>query len=377
MRYLTAGESHGPALAGILEGFPAGVDVAPAFIEEQLRRRRTAVGRSPRQRKEKDAVSILSGLHRGRTTGAPICVLLPNALGAVRRETGVPLPGHADLPGLLKYALPDASLPRERASARETAMRVALACFARRLLEKLGIVIASRVVGVGRVVDSSEFRGPLKLLAERVARAPALCLDQERGRDMIAAIRKAARGGETLGGAFEVYAEGVPPGLGSYAQWDRRLDGRIAAQFLSLNAVKAVELGWGAGLSLLSGAQAADPLTLGPGGRARRALNVSGGIEAGVSNGERIVVRASMRPPPGTELPVESVDLRTGRKALISSKRSDTCAVPAAAVIGESLLALELAGALLEKFGPDSFIEIESRLKAWRRRCRFPFPRTR
>jgi len=360
MRYLTAGESHGEALVGILEGFPAGVGMTAAYIERQLLRRRKAWGRSGRQRRETDTVRILGGLHRGATTGAPIALLIANRDARPLSASAVPLPGHADLAGALKYGFSDVSIVRERASARETAMRVALACFPRRLLGGLGITVAGRVVRIGDVVDERDSSGHGNL-HEAMRRE----------------LDSAAAAGETLGGEFEVVARGVPLGLGSCVQWDRRLEGKIGAQFMSLNAVKALEIGAGFGLSGSKGSAAQDAICRDHSRRGfYRPTNRSGGIEGGMTNGELLVVRAGMKPLPGAAGNCASLDLRTGRTASPRRYRSDTCAVPAAAVIGESLLALALADALLEKFGSDSFQELKARVESWRQQCRVPLRRS-
>lgn len=367
MRFLTAGESHGEALVGILEGFPAGVAVSEEEIARRLRLRRTAAGRSPRQKAERDGVRVLGGVHRGLTTGAPIALALPNAARTAEVPDAVPRPGHADYAGALKYGLQDAALVRERASARETAMRVALGAFPLRLLESLGVVVAGRVVRIGEESDERGFSSSLRSARAALAASPLRCLDAAAGRRMAAALEDARTAGDTLGGVFEVCAEGVPPGLGSHVHWDRRLDARVGAAFLGLNAVRGVELGTGFALASLPGTRAGDAFK--PGTPPRRASNHAGGIEGGMSNGQLLVVRAAMKPVPASSLAVPSIDLRTGRAAKARSERSDVCAVPAAALIGEALLGFVLAEAFLEKFGGDSLQEIEPRVREWRGRC--------
>ncbi len=331
MRYLTAGESHGKYLSGILEGFPSGVKIAPAYIAAQLRRRRLAPGRSARQAVETDGFEIISGLSGGVTTGAPVCLLMKNAGRALPAPTSLPRPGHADLPGMLKYGTLNAVLVRERASARETAMRVALGSFALRLNELLGIDINSRVITLGHLPSVTAASAAAELL-------------------------KARRAGDTLGGIFEVTAEGLPAGLGSCMHWDRRLGSRLAAAMLGINGVKGFEIGGGFEAPLLSGREAA------------ACPELSGGLDGGMTSGRELLLRCAVKAVPGLPGGALSTDLKTFKKKLCVSKTSDTTAVFAAAVVGEHMAALELAAALLEKFGGDSLPELERRLGEWRRR---------
>lgn len=331
LRYLTAGESHGQYLSGILEGYPAGVKINPAFIAGQLKRRRLAPGRSARQAVETDNFEITSGLSGGVTTGAPIGVLIKNAGRALPAPSSLPRPGHADLPGMLKYGTLDASLIRERASARETAMRVALGSFALRLHELLGIDINSRVITLG---------GLPSVTAATAAEA----------------LLKARRAGDTLGGIFEVTAAGLPAGLGSCMQWDRRLSARLAAALAGINGVKGFEIGGGFEAPLLSGKEAAG------------CPELSGGLDGGMTNGRELVLRCAVKAVPGLPGGAPATDLKTFKRKLCVSKTSDTTAVFAAAVVGEHMAALELAGALLEKFGGDSLPELKTRLDEWRKK---------
>jgi len=332
LRYLTAGESHGRGLVGILEGLPSGIPITQELIEDQLRRRRQGPGRSARQALEDDRVLVLSGLAKGRTLGSPVGVLIPNRDARWPEgmpEATAPRPGHADLAGSIKYRVGLRDV-MERASARETAMRVALATFCREMLSGLGVSVFSRVLRIGRA-----------------------------SRNWAAEVERAGKQGDTLGGVFEVFASGVPVGLGSHVHWDRRLDGRIAAAFMSLNAIKGVEIGLGFAAAALKGSRAHDEYFRG----LRRRTNRSGGIDGGMSTGQPIVVRAAMKPLPTLAKPLRSVDLRTGRAASAPAERGDVCAVPAAAVIGESLLCLVLADAMLEKFGGDSMKDLRSRVR--------------
>ncbi len=330
LRYLTAGESHGEYLSGVLEGFPSGVRIAPEYISAQLRRRRLAPGRSARQAIETDRCEVLSGLGGGATTGAPIALLIKNSGRRPPTPSSLPRPGHADLPGMLKYGTLNAVQVRERASARETAMRVALGSFALRLLELLEVKIRSRVVSLGsRPVTTA------KDAADRLLRA--------------------RRDGDTLGGVFEVTVENLPAGLGGFAQWDHRLGSRLGASLLGINGVKGFEVGGGFALAALGGRAASGDLSL------------SGGLDAGMTNGRALTLRCAVKPVPGLPGGALSTDLRTFRKELSVSKTSDTSAVFAAAVIGEHAAALELASALLEKFGGDSLPELRRRLDEWRK----------
>ncbi|MFH1619781.1 MAG: chorismate synthase [bacterium] len=370
MRYLTAGESHGEVLSGLLEGFPAGVGIDVRIIEKHLARRRNTAGRSQRQEQETDRIKILSGLSKGISTGAPVALILSNRARGKVSFNPVPIPGHADLPGAIKYRI-EPGIVRERASARETAIRVALGCFPMLLLKKLGISICSRTVSLGTVADFNAYRSPARKLSLLADKSPVRCPDMAAGKKMLAEITAAASKKDTLGGVFEVRAEGVPPGLGSHAHHDRKLDALLAAQFMGLNAVKGVEIGGGFYLAQLRGSSARDAFHADiPFGRE---TNHAGGIEGGISNGETIVVRAAVKPLPGSEVPVRSVNLRTGKPAFTAPYRSDTCAVPAAGIIGEFLLAFVLSNVVLEKFGSDTFSEISSRLEEWRRFCRSPW----
>jgi len=331
LRYLTAGESHGKYLTGILEGFPAGIKMPRAYIAAQLRRRRQAPGRSARQALETDNFEITSGLAGETTTGAPITVLMENKSRKLPAFCSVPRPGHADLAGMLKYGTLNASLIRERASARETAARVALGSFALRLNELLGVDINSRVISLGRLPSITAAAAAAELL-------------------------RARRAGDTLGGTFEVTAAGLPAGLGDFTQWDQRLGARLAAAMFGINGVKGFELGGGFGLAALGGAAAArDP-------------ELSGGLDGGMTNGRALTLRCAVKPVPGLPAGAPSADLRTFKSALSVSKTSDTTAVFSAAVIAEHAAALVLADALLEKFGGDSLAEIKPRVDEWRRR---------
>ena len=368
LRFLTAGESHGPALVGILEGLPAGLKLSAAHLQKELARRKLGLGRSRRQSLEADRVEILAGLRHGLTLGSPLAVRIANRDQEDGRAAPltVPRPGHADLAGARKYGFADLRDVMERASARETAARTALGAAAKRFLEECGVCVASRVVSIGQADDLTPFSGPVSRLNALADASPARAADRAASRRMVRAIERAGRAGDTLGGVFEVWAEGLPPGLGSYAHWDRRLDGRLAAALMSLNGIKGVDIGWGFASAVPPGSQVLDPYSWKDGGPCYRS-NHSGGIDGGMTTGEPLLLRAAMKPLPTLRKPLPSVDLRTGRPAPAPVLRSDVCAVPAAAVIAEALAALVLADALLEKTGGDSMREILPRLRTLRR----------
>lgn len=379
LRYLTAGESHGKALVGILEGLPAGLKLAAGDIQADLLRRKKGHGRGNRQKIEGDKVEILSGIRAGKTIGSPLSLLIPNLdfknwesiMGAeptdapAARRVEVPRPGHADLVGKLKYGFDDMRNVLERASARETAMRVALGAAARRFLSECGVVVASRVIAIGGETDESPLPCPVSKLNALTDANPARCANADFSKRMITRIDEAKAAGDTLGGVFEVLAEGLPIGLGSYAQWDRRLEGPLSQALMSLNAIKGVEVGHGFRGAGLPGSRAHDAYE--PKGKTvAYRTNRSGGLDGGMTTGQTLVLRAAMKPIATLMKPLDSVDLRTMKPAKAHVERSDVCAVPAAAVIGESLACLVLAGAILDKFGGDSMAELLPRLKAWR-----------
>jgi chorismate synthase len=380
LRYLTAGESHGQALVGIIEGIPAGLALDAAYLHAQAKRRKLGYGRGNRQNIETDEIRIVAGVRFGKTLGSPIGLILDNrdwrswseimaveapADDAVRekRVVNVPRPGHADRIGGIKYGHDDMRNVLERASARETAMRVALGSVARRFLESFGIEIQSRVISIGDAHDDSPFA---EVATGVIDDSPVRALDRDAAQRMIDAIEKAKVAGDTLGGVVEIVAWKIPVGLGSYVQWDRRLEGEVGKAFLSLNAIKGVEVGLGFELAERPGSSAHDAFyPSGDGTRTEYRTNRSGGIDGGMTTGQPIVVRAAMKPLATLMKPLESVDLRTGEATRAHIERSDVCAVPSAAVIGESLLALVLAAAVLEKFGGDTIEEIAERVRTW------------
>ncbi|MFP5378693.1 MAG: chorismate synthase [Vicinamibacteria bacterium] len=378
LRFLTAGESHGKALVVVLEGVPAGLTLDLDRMTADLRRRQGGYGRGRRMAIESDRAEPIAGLRHGRTTGAPLAFLIPNkdwvnwqrtmraepempaeATGANRAPVVRPRPGHADLAGALKYDLDDIRDVLERASARETAARVAAGAVARQLLAVIGVEILSHVTGIGPVaVPDAE-----AIDADRVRAipddSPLRAVDPDVERRMIAAIDAAREAGDTLGGTFEVIATGVPAGLGSYTQWDRKLDGRLAQALMSIHAIKAVGVGIGLDAGRRPGSQVHDEILPGPPGRLVRPTNRAGGLEGGVTNGMDVRVTAAMKPIATLMKPLRSVDLTTLADAPAAIERSDVCAVPAAAVVGEAMVALVLANAALEAYGGDSLAAFE------------------
>ncbi len=383
LRYLTAGESHGPALTGIMEGLPAGLPITVEEIHTDGRRRMMGYGRGNRMKIETDEVKILAGVRRGETLGSPVSLYIENRdhqkwleimtaeprEGESARAVYIPRPGHTDRVGGLKYDRADMRDILERASARETAMRVALGALARKLLSELGVSIASRVVRIGEVVDETPLDADIATLNARVDQSPVRVLDGGAAERIMKNIDASREAGDTLGGVFEVVAGGMPIGVGSHAQWDRRLDGRVGEAFLALNAMKGVELGLGFRGAALPGSAVHDSYFPGENGTLTRyGSNRAGGIEGGISTGQPIVVRVAMKPISTLMKPLPSVDLRTGEATNAYIERSDVCAVPAAAVIGESLLALVLADAVLETFPGDTMTMLRDYVGAWRER---------
>jgi len=367
LRWLTGGESHGRGLAVIVEGIPAGLSLEKDAIELELARRRLGYGRGPRMRFEQDALTVLGGVRHGRTLGSPIVLEIANSEwerkwteemspdpGEPTRRLTAPRPGHADLAGMRKYGFDDARNVLERASARETAARVAAGAIAKALLATIGVAIVSHVVQIG---DARMPRGTLPTPAdqERIDASEVRCMDPEAEAAMVAAIQAAAKVGDSLGGAAQVVAYGVPVGLGSYSQWDRRLDGRLAGALASIPAVKAVSIGDGLEIAGLRGSQAHDAIQ---GPELVRPTDRAGGIEGGVSNGEPIVATAWMKPLATLNRPVlETVDLATGERTHAFRERTDVTAVPAMGVVAEAMVALVLAEEALTKFGGDSMGE--------------------
>ena len=380
LRFLTAGESHGPGLTVVVDGLPAGVPVDREAIDADLRRRQGGYGRGGRMKIETDTVEILGGVRHGRTLGSPVSLVVRNRdheswrdvmspdpqpdAARERRRLRYPRPGHADLAGALKYGTSDLRNVLERASARETTARVAAGALARSLLRAAGVEVRSHVVRIGAAAMPE---GPVAWGAlDRVEASPVRCADEAVSAAMIAEIDRAKKDGDTVGGIVEVAARGVPPGLGSYVQWDRRLDGRIAQALMSIPAVKAVAIGEGFAGGTTRGSAFHDEILWDSSAGLERPTNRAGGLEGGVSNGEEVRALAVVKPIPTLLIALRSVDLATKEPQKASVERSDTCVVPAAGVVAEAMLALVLADVLLEKAGGDSVDELLAHLESTR-----------
>jgi chorismate synthase len=379
LRFYTAGESHGECLTALVSGLPAGLSIDFEFVNRELWRRQQGYGRGGRMRIERDTAHFTSGVRHGKTIGSPIAIniankdwknweeSLPVEAGdpAKHKRVASPRPGHADLAGAIKYNLPEARYVLERASARETTSRVALGALAKLLLQAIGIEVFSHVLAVGKAVYEPE-HVTREALRELAAKPEVLlgALDPEAEQRMKAEVDVALRTGDSLGGVFEVRAFGVPPGLGTYANWDERLDGQLASAVMSLQAVKAVEIGTGVTSAMSLGSTVHDPIHYAPEDdrgaqhtRFRRDQNHAGGLEGGITNGEDVVVRGYLKPISTLRRPLESVDFATREPVKAAYERSDVCVVPAAGVCGEAMVALTLARSALEKFGGDSITE--------------------
>jgi len=384
LRWFTAGESHGPELVAIVEGLPAGVPVLPEDIQADLQRRKLGYGRGARQAFEQDELSISAGIRFGQTTGAPIALrigntewprwvdvmspipvdpdTLPKGRGAALTR---PRPGHADLVGMQKYDFAEARNVLERASARETAARVALGALARAFLAELGIELVSHTLAIETVRVPDDYAYPTPDDVARLDADPLRCTDPATSTAMVARIDRAHDDGDTLGGVVEVLGYGVPPGLGSYVQWDRKLDAQLAAALMSIQAIKGVEFGDGFETSRRPGSAAHDEMVL-TGDGIRRLSDRAGGTEGGMTTGTVLRVRAAMKPISTVPHALRTVDVATGETAQAHHQRSDVCAVPAAGVVAEAMVALVLANAVLEKFGGDSLGETRRNLEAYR-----------
>ncbi|HEY8344849.1 MAG TPA: chorismate synthase [Bacillota bacterium] len=397
MRFITAGESHGPGLTAVIEGYPALVEVEPEQINRELQRRQKGYGRGGRMKVEKDEVIIVSGVRKGRTLGSPITIQIKNRdwanwaavmspvadangtgemggetrvrieadqrLATVQSEVTAPRPGHADLSGALKYGFSDLRNVLERASARETAVRVGVGAFAKILLARFGVFIGSHVLQIGKVRG-----GEPRVLTAREQRAVDetlfRCSDPAADQEMKKEVDLAAKQGESLGGIFVVYATGVVPGLGSHVHWDRRLDGLLAQGIMSIPGIKGLEFGLGFAGAGMPGSVAHDPIYYTPERGYYRKTNHAGGLEGGMTNGEPLLIRVAMKPIPTLYNGLPTVDLRTGQQVKAAVERSDLTAVPAAGVVAEAMVAWVLADAYLQKFGGDSLPEIHA---AWQR----------
>ncbi|MBO8125867.1 MAG: chorismate synthase [Firmicutes bacterium] len=379
MRFLTAGESHGPALLAIIEGLPAGVSIDVDAIDQELALRQRGAGRGGRMKIEKDRVKILSGLRFGRTLGSPVSLMIENRdwvnWQEVMSQTPLPdepapleepRPGHADLAGVLKYKHADCRNVLERASARETAARVAVGAVAKQFLANFGVQLGSQVLRIGSKSTDKRLISPDEMAEVRAS--DLHCLDRDAAKEMRSLIDQARSQGESLGGVLEVLAWNVPVGLGSHVHWDRRLDARLAAAVMSIPAIKGVEIGDGFDLAGRLGSKAHDPIYYDEEGGFYRETNHAGGIEGGISNGSPIRLVAAMKPIPTLMSPLPSVNIRTKEAVSASRERSDVCAVPAAAVVAEAVVAWVLAQALVEKFGGDHLEDTLAAYASYRRR---------
>ena len=392
MRWLTAGESHGQALSAIIEGLPASVSITTQEIDDHLRRRRLGFGRGARQNFEADKITVLGGIRLGKTQGGPISIQIGNSewpkwekvmsadplpleeLEGLGRNAPLtrPRPGHADLAGMQKYDFEDARPVLERASARETAARVALGALARNFLEQsVGITIISHVLSIGTVRVPESQALPAATDLRRIDEDPVRCADPLTSLAMVAEIEKAHAEGDTLGGVVEVLAFNLPPGLGSYVHWDRRLDARLAGAVMGIQAIKGVEIGDGFTSATRRGSVAHDEIERGGDGLIRRRTDRAGGTEGGMSNGEILRIRAAMKPISTVPKALDTVDVATGESAKAINQRSDVCAVPAAGVVAEAMVALVLAEVVLEKFGGDSVGETRRNFESYMFNLRF------
>lgn len=388
MRYITAGESHGPQLTAVLEGVPSQFELVADDINSELARRQKGYGRGRRMQIEKDRVQILSGVRHGKTTGAPIALVVENRdwknweniMGAeplpeeeeknIKKKVTRPRPGHADLNGAIKYGHRDLRNVLERSSARETTMRVAAGAVAKKILAAFGIKVGGHVVQIGDVESKNRNYLSLEQLQKVTEESPVRCFDEDAAKQMMAAIDQAKDNGDSIGGVVEVIVEGVPVGLGSYVHYDRKLDGRIAQAVMSINAFKGVEFGLGFEAAGRFGSQVHDEIIWDEAHGYRRKTNNLGGFEGGMTTGMPIIVRGVMKPIPTLYKPLTSIDIETKEPFAASIERTDNCAVPAASVVCEAVVAWEVACAFLEKFGGDRFDEIKAafdRYQEWAR----------
>ena len=387
MRYLTAGESHGPKLTTIIEGLPAGMPLLQEDINEQLARRQKGHGRGRRMQIEKDTVEVTSGVRHGLTLGSPVALVVENndwkhwmkIMGSepfdgneedIKRRVTRPRPGHADLNGAIKYGHQDMRNVLERSSARETTIRVAAGAVAKKLLSELGIEVASHVVEIGGVKSNVSTYDSIQSLREISEDSPVRCLDPEAGEEMMKAIDTAKENGDSIGGIVEVIVEGMPAGVGSYVHFDRKLDSKLAAAICSINAFKGVEFGIGFGAAHIPGSQVHDEILWSEERGFYRKSNRLGGLEGGMTNGMPLVIRGVMKPIPTLYKPLQSVDIETKETFTASVERSDSCAVPAAAVVAENVVAWELAVAITDQFFADRFDTLKEIIEEQRKYAR-------
>ena len=378
IKILTSGESHGKGSLGIIDGIPSGLEIDEKFIANELSRRQKGYGRGGRMKIEKDIAEIYSGVRLGKTLGSPIGLILPNkdwenwnkrmSINSTNEKIPkitLPRPGHADLAGIQKYNFNDIRNVIERSSARETAMRVALGSICKKLLKEVGIKIGSRVIQIHNVVDNSSLPENLspEELSQKVDLSPVRCLDNNIEKKMISAIKKAKKEGDSLGGIFEVIASGLPYGLGNYNQWDRKLQVKITECVMSINAFKGIEIGMGFKQAKKFGSEVHDEIDW-DGNKYIRLSNNAGGIEGGMSNAQPIIIRSIMKPIPTLTKPLRSVDILTKEKKLAHKERTDSCSVPAASIISESMIAIAITDALLEKYGGDAIEQLKNHIES-------------
>jgi chorismate synthase len=377
LRFTTAGESHGPGLVAVLEGLPAGLELTPDDLDRDLARRQLGHGRGGRMKIETDRAEVSAGIRHGRTLGSPVAIRIVNRdysnweermnpwpVDAEVAEVHLPRPGHADLAGIQKFGFTDVRNVLERASARETAARVACGALAKAFLRSMGVEVRSHVLSIGSVeaprrdrLEAADF--------DRVDESPVRCLDAGASDAMVAAIDAARKANESLGGVYEVIAFGAPPGLGSHVSWDTKIDGKLAQAIMSIQAMKGVGIGEGFELAPLPGSQAHDEIFWSEEAGYHRETNRAGGVEGGMTTGDPVVVRAAMKPLPTLTKPLRSVDIVTKEPAQALRERTDSCTVPAAAVVGEAMVALVLASACREKFGGDHIDDAVAALRAY------------
>jgi len=378
IKFMTAGESHGKGLLGIIDGIPSGLEINKNYIDAQLKRRQMGHGRGGRMKIENDKVEIWSGVRHGKTIASPIGLIVRNndwknwltkmsvePINKMPKKVTLPRPGHADLAGVEKFDFDDIRNVLERSSARETTMRVALASVCRKLLNDLGINIASRVVQIHETIDTSEIPKGINTeeLNELADKSPVRCLNKKIEKEMVKTIDSAKKLGDSLGGIFEIIATGMPYGLGSYTQWDRKLQSKITSLMMSVNAYKAIEIGSGFSGGAKFGSEVHDEIGW-DGKKYTRSTNNSGGIEGGMSNAMPITLRIAMKPIPTLIKPLKSVDISTKEQKFAHKERTDSCAVPAASIIAESMMCYVLVDTLLEKFGGDSMKQLMAHIKA-------------
>ncbi|MEY3483569.1 MAG: hypothetical protein RLZZ218_404 [Actinomycetota bacterium] len=384
LRWLTAGESHGPSLTAVLEGLPAGVEISTGQLATALARRRLGYGRGARMKLELDEVTFTGGVRHGKTMGGPIAIVIANTewpkweqvmspdvvapellTGARAEALTRPRPGHADFTGMQKYGFLDSRPVLERASARETAARVALGEVASTFLRALDIQLITHTVSIGTVMAKAEMALPKPTDLEAIDADPLRAFNQELSAEMVAEVDKAHSDGDTLGGVVEVLVYGLPPGLGSFVHWDRRLDSQLAGALMGIQAIKGVEVGDGFETARRRGSEAHDEIVIGSGNDVERLTDRAGGIEGGMSNGEVLRVRAAMKPISTVPRALQTIDVATGEQAKAHHQRSDVCAVPAAGVVAEAMVALTIANAVLEKFGGDSITETKRNMLSY------------